>query len=205
MSTLYAKYFKPLLDGYLSLIGILILSPLLIIIAIAIKLTSKGPIIYKQQRYGQHFTPFQLLKFRSMVVNADQKGLLITQKNDPRITAMGKWLRKTKCDELPQLINVIKGDMALVGPRPEVKTYIDHFKTDYEKVLRVKPGITDNAAITFIDEETLLAKSKKPEHTYIQTILPKKITLYHQYINTLTFKTDIKIIFKTLLKIVIKK
>ena len=139
-----------------------------------------------------------------MTINADQSGLLITATNDPRITPLGKLLRRTKCDELPQLINVIKGDMALVGPRPEVKTYIDHFKTDYKKVLRVKPGITDNAAITFIDEETLLAKSKKPEHTYIQTILPQKITLYHQYINTLTFKTDIKIIFKTLATLVYK-
>ena len=136
MTPLYATYFKPLLDRCLSLIGILILSPLLIIIAIAIKLTSKGPILYKQTRYGQHFTPFNCLKFRSMTINADQSGLLITATNDPRITPLGKLLRRTKCDELPQLINVIKGDMALVGPRPEVKTYIDHFKTDYEKYTR---------------------------------------------------------------------
>jgi lipopolysaccharide/colanic/teichoic acid biosynthesis glycosyltransferase len=201
MNTLYATYFKPLLDSGLALIGILILSPLLLTIAIAIKLTSNGPTLYKQQRYGQNFRPFQVLKFRSMIINANQKGLLITAQNDPRITPIGKILRKTKCDELPQLINVLKGDMALVGPRPEVKKYIDHFKTDYEKILSIKPGITDNAAIAFINEEELLANKSEPEHTYIHDILPKKIELYHQYIRTISFKTDIKIIFKTLFKL----
>ena len=114
----YLNYFKPLMDCILSVIGILLLSPLLLIIALVIKATSKGPILYKQVRYGRNFKPFKLLKFRSMVHNADQKGLLITAKGDPRITSVGAFLRRTKCDELPQLMNVISGDMSLIGPRP---------------------------------------------------------------------------------------
>tara|TARA_B100001113_G_C20970364_1_gene561513 strand:- start:156 stop:797 length:642 start_codon:yes stop_codon:yes gene_type:complete len=202
MTPRYVKTFKPLIDTTLSIIGLILLFPLLIVICIAIKITSQGPLIYKQQRYGQHFKPFYLLKFRSMIPNADKKGLLITTKNDPRITPIGKWLRKTKCDELPQLINVIKGDMALVGPRPEVKKYIDHFKKDYKKILSIKPGITDNAAITYINEESLLANSKIPEETYIKEILPQKIKLYLEYIHSITAKKDIHIIIQTLFKLI---
>ncbi len=202
---MYSATFKKLIDCSLSIIGILLLLPLLIMVGIAIKLTSKGPILYQQKRYGKNFIPFQLLKFRSMIINADQKGLLITTQNDHRITSIGKLLRMTKFDELPQLINVIKGDMALVGPRPEVKKYIDLFKTDYKKILTVRPGITDNAAIAFINEEMILASKTDPETEYIKTILPKKIKHYHEYIQIISLKTDITIIIKTLLKMITKK
>ena len=203
INLIYKRYIKSLLDIVLSIMGIFVLLPLFVVVAVAIKLSSKGPVFYKQVRIGQYFKPFQVLKFRTMVVNADKQGLLITASGDARITPVGRFLRKTKCDELPQLINVIKGDMALVGPRPEVKSYVDLFKKEYEVILRIKPGITDNASIAFINEENLLAQSKNSEKIYIEDIMPKKIVLYKKYIDSISFKNDFFLIFQTVFKIFI--
>ena len=195
---IYKKYGKRIFDVTASACGLILLSPLFLGIAVIIKLTSKGPVFYIQKRMGKNFKEFNLYKFRSMIVDADKKGLQITSGDDPRITKIGKFIRKTKLDELPQLINVLKGDMSLVGPRPEVKKYVMLKKEDYEKVLSVKPGITDLAAIEFRDEEKILEKYNDKEKAYIEIILPKKIELYKKYIDNISFKNDINIILKTL-------
>ena len=204
MNIFYTCYIKRILDLIYASIGLTILFPILFIIGILIKLNSKGPIFYKQTRIGKNFKPFKILKFRTMIINADKKGLKITTKNDLRITKIGKILRKTKLDELPQLINVIKGDLALVGPRPEVKKYVTLFKKEYKSLLMFRPGITDNAAIAYIDEESLLEKAENPEKTYIKKIMPKKLKIYNTYIQSISFLTDTEIILKTILKIIIK-
>ncbi len=160
-----------------------------------VKLTSKGNIFYIQKRVGKDFKEFYLYKFRSM---RDEKGLKITSKDDPRITKIGKFIRKTKIDELPQLLNVLKGDMSLVGSRPEVKKYVDIKKADYKKILSIRPGITDNATIKFRNEEEILSKYSDKEKAYIEKILPNKIVLYYKYLDNITFKNDITIILKTL-------
>lgn len=195
---IYRKYGKRVFDVIASTFGLIILSPLFLGIAILIKLTSQGPVFFIQKRMGKNFEEFNLYKFRSMIVDADKKGLQITSGDDPRITKIGKFIRKTKLDELPQLINVIKGDMSLVGPRPEVKKYVMLKKNDYKKVLSVKPGITDLAAIEFRNEEEILAQYNDKEKAYEQIILPKKIELYKKYIDNISFLNDIKIILKTL-------
>ena len=195
---IYKKYGKRIFDVTASAFGLILLSPVFLGIAVIIKLTSKGPVFYIQKRMGKNFKEFNLYKFRSMIVDADKKGLQITSGDDPRITKIGKFIRKTKLDELPQLINVLKGDMSLVGPRPEVKKYVMLKKEDYEKVLSVKPGITDLAAIEFRDEEKILEKYNDKEKAYIEIILPKKIELYKKYIDNISFKNDINIILKTL-------
>ena len=202
MKHLYSNYLKRGLDIVCASIGLVVLTPVFVVIGIAIKLTSDGSVFYKQTRIGKDFQPFTLLKFRSMIPHADQSGLHITSKHDSRITPIGTVLRQTKLDELPQLINVIRGDLSIVGPRPEVEKYVMLFKTEYTNILKIKPGITDNAAIAFFDEAAILAASEHTELTYINDVLPKKIKLYNQYINIMSFATDIKIIFKTLLKIV---
>lgn len=171
-------------------------------IAILIKLDSKGPVFFKQKRMGRNFNPFLLYKFRSMVADAPKKGLAITAGDDPRITKVGRFLRKTKIDELPQLINVLKGDMSIVGPRPEVEKYVDMFRDDYQSVLRVKPGITDYATIEFRDEEGVLKNYSDPEVGYVKEVLPRKIELYKRYIKDKGFFTDMKLICLTLWRIV---
>ncbi len=192
---MYKKYGKRVFDIVLSLIGLVVLSPLFIAVAIAIKATSKGSIFYVQKRVGENFEEFNLYKFRSM---REGKGLQITSKDDPRITKIGKVIRKIKIDELPQLLNVLKGDMSLVGPRPEVKRYVDIKEKEYKKILSIKPGITDNAAIEFRDEEEILSKYKDKERAYIEEILPKKIELYNKYIDNISLQNDIKLILKTI-------
>ena len=151
---------------------------------------------------GVNFKPFLLYKFRSMVADAPQKGLAITTGGDPRITKVGRFLRKTKIDELPQLINVLKGDMSIVGPRPEVAKYVEMFREDYQEILKVKPGITDYATIEFRDEEGVLKKYRDTEDGYIHEVLPLKIQLYKRYLKDKSFLTDMKLIFLTLWKIV---
>ncbi|MDI6716567.1 MAG: sugar transferase [Actinomycetota bacterium] len=185
-----------------SLIVLIIISPLLLAIALLIKLSDKGPIFFSQRRIGQSFKPFNLLKFRTMVVNADKMGPSITSKDDPRITKMGRLLRKAKLDEFPQLLNVLKGDMSLVGPRPEVERYVRIFRNDYEDILKVKPGITDYAAIEFRDEEAVLRRYDNPEEAYVNEVLPKKISFYKKYICEVSFFTDIKLIFITFNKVI---
>ena len=183
-SSFYKKKGKRVFDIVLSLCGLLLLSPLFIIVAVLIKVTSKGDIFYIQKRVGQGFKEFDLYKFRSM---KNEKGLQITSKDDPRITKVGRFIRKTKIDELPQLLNVLKGDMSLVGPRPEVKKYVDLFQEDYKKILSIKPGITDLAAIEYRNEEEVLSSYRDKEKAYIKTILPTKIELYYQYIKNISF------------------
>jgi lipopolysaccharide/colanic/teichoic acid biosynthesis glycosyltransferase len=201
----YTKYGKRIFDVATSIIGLIVLLPFFIIIAILIKLNDKGPIFYKQKRIGQNFKPFELLKFRTMIVNADKIGPAVTKDGDPRITKIGKFLRKTKLDELPQLWNVIRGDMSIVGPRPEVEKYIQYYENDYKEILKVKPGITDYATIKFRNEEEILSKYDDTESAYIKYVLPEKIKLYKTYIKGISFFTDLKIIFWTLWRIVSKK
>jgi len=193
---MYKTFGKRLFDIISSLIGLILLSPLFIIISILIKLDSKGSIFYTQERITKDFKPFKLFKFRSM--KSDSKGLSITSANDNRITKIGKFIRKSKIDELPQLLNVLIGEMSLVGPRPEVIKYVDIKKDEYQKVLSVKAGITDNSAIEFRDEEGILEGYDDKEKAYIDIILPKKIELYNQYIDNISFKNDIILILKTL-------
>jgi len=204
LNNFYTKYGKRIFDVTASIIGLIVLLPLFIIIAILIKLNDKGPIFYKQKRIGQNFKPFELLKFRTMVVNADKIGPAVTKDGDPRITKIGKFLRKTKLDELPQLWNVIRGDMSIVGPRPEVEKYIQYYKDDYKEILKVRPGITDYATIKFRNEEEILSKYDDTESAYIKYVLPEKIKLYKTYIKEISFFTDLKIIFWTLWRIVSK-
>ena len=195
---MYKKFGKRLFDIVASGIGLIVLFPVMLVIGVIIKITSPGPVFFVQKRVGKNFKEFNLYKFRSMVVNADKIGPSVTKGNDKRITRIGRFLRKTKLDELPQLWNVLKGDMSLVGPRPEVMKYVKERKKEYEKVLSVRPGITDYAAIEFRDEEEILNKYPDTEKAYIEIILPKKIELYYKYINNINFIDDIKIILKTL-------
>jgi lipopolysaccharide/colanic/teichoic acid biosynthesis glycosyltransferase len=200
----YTKYGKRIFDVVASIIGLIVLLPVFIVIAILIKLNDKGPIFYKQKRIGQNFKPFELLKFRTMVVNADKIGPAVTKDGDQRITKIGKFLRKTKLDELPQIWNVIRGDMSIVGPRPEVEKYIQYYKDDYKEILKFKPGITDYATIKYRSEEEILSKYNDTESAYIKYVLSEKIKLYKTYIKKISFLTDLKIIFWTLWRIVSK-
>ncbi|ADR18042.1 sugar transferase [Calditerrivibrio nitroreducens] len=198
---MYRYFGKRLMDIIFSTLAILLLLPSFFIIALLIKLDTNGPIFYRQIRMGKDFKPFGLYKFRTMVVDADKMGPLVTKDRDPRITKVGYYLRKWKLDELPQFFNVLKGDMSLVGPRPEVEKYVKLYKDDYTIVLTVKPGITDYATILFRDEEDLIARFDDVEKGYTQVILPKKIELYKKYIDDISFFTDIKLLYLTFLKI----
>lgn len=189
-------------DFILSLVGLVVLAPIFIVLAIWIKIDSQGPVFYKQVRVGQNGIDFGLFKFRSMVVDADKKGLITVGGRDPRITRSGYFIRKYKLDELPQLINVLLGDMSLVGPRPEVRKYVELYTDEQQKVLSVKPGITDYASIEYMDENEILGKSDNPEKTYIKEIMPEKIQYNMKYINNKNLFEYFKIIFLTVLKIV---
>lgn len=180
-----------------SLIGLVILLPFFVVIALIIKLNSKGPVFYKQKRVGLNNIDFGLYKFRSMYTDADKKGLLTVGGRDPRVTSVGYFIRKYKIDELPQLINVLIGDMSIVGPRPEVRRYVDYYNKEQMRVLSVKPGMTDNASIAFIDENILLAQASDPEKYYIETLIPQKTAIYLEYVDNQTFWKDIQIIFRT--------
>ncbi len=195
---IYQKYIKRIFDFISSFIGLILLSPLFIIVALLIKAEDKGSVFFRQERVGQNGKTFKIYKFRTMVENAEKLGAQVTKEDDPRITKIGRILRKYKIDELPQLINVIKGDMSLVGPRPEVEKYVEIFKEDYKEILKVKPGITDYASLEYKDENKLLKGSKNPEKIYIEKILPEKIKYYKRYIKDISFITDIKLIFKTI-------
>lgn len=189
-------------DFILSLVGLVVLAPIFIVLAIWIKIDSKGPVFYKQVRVGQNGIDFGLFKFRSMVVDADKKGLITVGGRDPRITRSGYFIRKYKLDELPQLINVLLGDMSLVGPRPEVRKYVELYTDEQQKVLSVKPGVTDYASIEYMDENEILGKSNDPEKTYIEEIMPEKIKYNMKYIQNKNVSEYFKVIFLTLLKIV---
>ena len=192
---------KRLFDIVASFIGLIILSPFLFIISIIVLLSSPGGIFYRQVRVGKNGKDFRLWKFRSMRPDSDKKGLLTVGGRDPRVTGIGYFLRKFKLDELPQLINVLVGDMSLVGPRPEVRKYVNMYTPDQLRVLDVRPGITDYASIEYSNENELLAKSADPEKTYIEEVMPAKLKLNMKYIEEKSFGTDVKIIFKTIGKI----
>lgn len=193
---------KRLFDIILSTFGLIVFSPILIVIAILIKLDSKGPVFYRQTRVGKHSEDFKIFKFRTMHINADKMGLLTVGDRDPRVTKVGYTLRKYKLDELPQLINVFVGEMSFVGPRPEVRKYVDLYSESDAEILNVKPGITDYASIKYRDEAELMKASDNPEKIYIEEIMPEKIRLNKMYIENYGVITDLKIIFKTFASIV---
>ena len=188
-------------DIFFATLGLVILSPLLILVYVAIVLESRGGGFYRQERTGRYGKPFRLIKFRSMYVNADKHGLITVGGHDNRITRVGYYIRKYKIDELPQLINVVKGDMSIVGPRPEVKKYTDLYTEEQCKILDIRPGITDYASIKYVDENEILGTSDNPERTYIEHIMPDKIKLNMIYISQNGIKEYFKIIFLTLTNI----
>ena len=188
-------------DILLATLGLVILSPLLFFVYVAIVLESRGGGFYRQERTGRYGKPFRLIKFRSMYVNADKHGLITVGGHDNRITRVGYYIRKYKIDELPQLINVVKGDMSIVGPRPEVKKYTDLYTEEQRKILDIRPGITDYASIKYVDENEILGTSDNPERTYIEHIMPDKIKLNMIYISQNGIKEYFKIIFLTLTNI----
>lgn len=192
---------KRIFDISITLPALLVLSPLLLLIALLIKADSAGPVLYLQERIGKNRIPFFIYKFRTMHVDADKKGLLTVGGRDPRVTRIGYGLRKYKLDELPQLLNVLAGTMSLVGPRPEVKKYVDLYTGEQLKVLSITPGITDYASIAFSDENERLARSSQPEHTYIREIMPAKLQLNLKYLEEQSLMTDVKIILRTIRKI----
>lgn len=187
-----------MLDFVFSLLGLIILFPILFLIALWVKLDSKGPIFYVQKRVGLNGVDFNLYKFRSMRLDSDKLGLLTIGGRDPRITRSGYFIRKYKIDELPQLLNVLIGEMSFVGPRPEVRKYVDLYNESQQRVLWVRPGITDEASIAFKHENEILAKSTYPEHTYIYEIVPAKIDLNKRFIEDPSVFNYFKIIFKTI-------
>jgi lipopolysaccharide/colanic/teichoic acid biosynthesis glycosyltransferase len=190
---------KRLFDIIFSTLGLLILSSLFLLVAILIKLDSRGPVFFRQERVGKDEKIFKIYKFRTMIDKAWEKGTPITtQENDPRITHIGKFLRKYKLDELPQLFNVIKGEMSLVGPRPEIPQYVALYTPEQKKILSVKPGITDFASLEYINENEILSKAKNWEKTYINEIMPTKLALNLKYIKNHSVFLDFIIILKTL-------
>lgn len=196
---------KRLFDVMASGLGLLVLFPLFLFVALWIKLDSPGPVFYRQVRVGRHNKDFRIFKFRSMRVGADKGSLVTIGGRDPRVTRSGYIIRKFKIDELPQLINVFIGDMSLVGPRPEVRHYVDYWTPEQMHVLEVRPGITDPASIKFRNENELMEKADNPEDYYINVIMQEKIKLYLEYVKNTSFWYDIKLIFKTIEVIVSEK
>ena len=196
---------KRLFDIVASGLGLIVLSPLFLVIAIWIKLDSKGPIFYRQVRVGRYNRDFRIFKFRSMRVGSDKGSLVTIGGQNERITRAGCFIRKYKLDELPQLINVLIGDMSLVGPRPEVRHYVNYWTPEQMHVLDVRPGITDPASIKYLDENELLEKAENPEKYYIEVFMQEKIKLYLQYVEKQSFLYDIALIFKTFWMIVTRE
>lgn len=196
-ASFYLRTGKGMFDRAAALAGLVLFSPLFLVVAVAVKLDSPGPVFFGHKRVGRNFIPFKVLKFRSMVCDASRTGPAITRGGDPRITRVGKVLRASKIDELPQLVNVLLGQMSLVGPRPEVARYVEMFAEDYREILTVCPGITDYAALEFRDEEALLQGFKSMEDAYINIIMPAKISLYKKYISRIGFCEDLRILMRT--------
>jgi len=193
---------KRLTDLLVSATGLVVLAPLFFVIAIVIRIDSVGPIFFRQKRVGRHGSAFEIIKFRTMHVDAERLGLQITVGKDQRVTKTGRFLRRYKLDELPQLINVTIGDMSLVGPRPEVPKYVDCYPPEIRKIVfSVRPGITDQASIEFRDEANYLSRSADPEQTYVKEVLPIKLGYYTRYVESRSFLGDIRIICKTILAV----
>lgn len=193
---------KRVFDILVSLIILSVFLPFGILISIAIVLESKGGAFYRQERIGKNGVPFKLWKFRTMRVNADKLGKLTVGMRDPRITRVGYFIRKSKLDEFPQFLNVLTGEMSIVGPRPEVQEYVSLYTEEQRKILSVKPGITDYASLEYFKENELLGKSENPRETYIHEIMPAKIELNKKYIANPTLGQDIKIMWQTFLKMI---
>lgn len=197
----FSLFLKRMFDIFASFFGLLVLSPILIVIALLIVLTSSGGVFFRQVRVGRKGKEFRIFKFRTMVKDAESKGMQITVGNDSRVTTIGKFLRKCKLDELPQLINVLLGQMSFVGYRPEVPKYVAMY-TDYQRnILRIRPGITDLASIEYRDENEVLEQSDNPEDTYVNDVMQKKLALNIKYMQEMGFWYDLKLIFKTFLAI----
>lgn len=193
---------KRFLDFSCSLLALIVLAPLWLLIALAIVLESRGGVLYRQSRVGRNGRDFTLYKFRTMRTGSDKKGLLTVGDRDSRVTKVGYFLRKYKLDEFPQLINIIKGDMSIVGPRPEVRKYVDLYTPEQRQVLTVRPGLTDYASIRYVHESEILAHSDNPEQTYIDEVMPAKLALNLEYIQHQSLKEDFKLIFQTFAAIV---
>lgn len=192
---------KRLFDIAAAAIGLLVLSPAMLLVALLIKLDSRGPVFFRQERMGKNFRPFLIYKFRTMIEAAPVKGASITAGADPRITRVGRLLRQSKIDELPQLINVLKGEMSLVGPRPEVPRYVEMFRQDYKEILLVRPGMTDTASLKYQDEAEILGRGIIPEEDYVRRILPDKVQLAKDYVGRSSFFFDLGLIARTLPKL----
>lgn len=195
---------KRLFDIVASACGLILLSPLFFIVSVWIKLDSTGPVFYRQVRVGRYNKDFKIFKFRTMRVGADKGSLVTIGGRDPRVTRIGYYLRKFKIDELPQLINVFIGDMSLVGPRPEVRHYVNYWTPEQLHVLDVRPGITDPASIKFRNENELMESAEDPESFYINVIMQEKLKLYLEYVHNASFWYDIELIFKTIYTVVKK-
>ncbi len=195
---------KRCFDVFVSLILLICFSPFFLILAVAIKVDSKGPVFYRQVRVGRYNQDFKIFKFRSMVSNADKIGLAITTDNDPRITRMGKLIRKCRLDEISQLFNVLNGTMSLVGPRPEVRKYVDAYQPEYMATLLIRPGVTAEASIRFRNEDEMLAQGNDPEKIYVEDILPIKMNLGLEYMKKISVFHDIKIMFQTVFAVLKK-
>lgn len=191
---------KRIFDVATASIGLLLVFPFFLMIALLIKLDSRGPVFFKQQRIGRAFRPFWIYKFRTMTDGASDRGL-ITVGDDRRITRVGRILRQTKLDEIPQLINIVKGEMAIVGPRPEVPQYVELFRRDYEEILKVRPGLTDLASLKYRDEAMLLANATNPEDEYRTRVLPDKLMLAKEYLQRSSFLFDLGLIARTVVKL----
>jgi lipopolysaccharide/colanic/teichoic acid biosynthesis glycosyltransferase len=193
------KWGKRLFDLAGAALGLALLAPLLCLIALVVKLDSPGPVFFRQERVGRHGVPFRIHKFRTMVADAPQRGLALTVGADPRITRSGRWLRRARLDELPQLIDVLQGRMSLVGPRPEVPRYVEHYPTALRaRVLSVRPGITDPSSLAFLDEDEWLATAADAEREYVTRILPRKLQAAADYIERASVWTDAQVIARTL-------
>ena len=193
---------KRLFDCVVSFLILICFLPFGILIAIAIAVESRGGVFYRQERIGQFGKPFRLWKFRTMRRNADQLGKLTVGMRDPRITRVGLFIRKVKLDEFPQFLNVLSGEMSIVGPRPEVQEYVDEYTAEQRQVLEVKPGITDYASLEYYNENELLGKSDNPRKTYIEEVMPAKIELNKKYITNPTIRHDLKIMWMTFVKMI---
>ena len=194
---------KRLVDILGASLGLVLFSPLFLILAVLITLDSSGPVLFRQERIGRGFIPFYIYKFRTMAVGRANEGLCITSRNDPRVTRVGRWLRATKLDEFPQLLNVLVGDMSLVGPRPEVRHYVELFRSEYERLLSIRPGMTDLASLKYRDEGDVLAQVEDPEAEYVTRILPDKIELGNLYLQRASLFFDLSLILNTLLRLVL--
>jgi lipopolysaccharide/colanic/teichoic acid biosynthesis glycosyltransferase len=192
---------KRLFDAIISSLGLLLLGPVFLIVALMIKLDSRGPVFFKQARIGREFRSFFIYKFRTMIADAASRGGTLTVGSDPRITRVGAVLRTTKIDEIPQLINILKGDMSFVGPRPEVPEFVELFRSDYEEILRVRPGLTDLASLKYRNEAMTLAQAEDPHEDYLKRVLPDKIRLAKEYIRRSSFLFDLGLIIKTLVRL----